>query len=48
MDDALKQRQRFVDVIEVYHQNAEDLEEDEYFDDYDEDFEVELGPDDYP
>ena len=46
--DALKQRQRFVDVIEVYHQNAEDIEEDEYFDDYDDDFEVELGPDGYP
>ena len=46
--DALKQRQRFVDVIEVYHQNAEEVEKDEYFDDYDDDFEVELGPDDYP
>jgi hypothetical protein len=46
--DASKQRQRFVDVIEVYHQNAEELEEDEYYDDYDDDFEVELGPDGYP
>ena len=45
--DALKQRQRFVDVIEVYHENAEELDEDEYFDDYDDDFEVELGPDGY-
>lgn len=46
--DALKQRQRFVDVIEVYHQSAEDEEEDDYFDDFDDDFEVELGPDGYP
>ena len=46
--DAAKQRQRFVDVIEVYHQNAEDEEEDDYFDDYDDDFGVELGPDGYP
>ena len=46
--DASKQRQRFVDVIEVYHQNAEELEEDDYFDDFDDDFEVELGPDGYP
>ena len=45
---ALKQRQRFVDVIEVYHQSAEEIEEDDYFDDYDDDFEVELGPDGYP
>ena len=46
--NGLKQRQRFVDVIEVYHQSAEELEEDDYFDDYDDDFEVELGPDGYP
>ena len=46
--DALKQRQRFVDVIEVYHQNAEEVGEDEFFDDFDDDFEVELEPDDYP
>lgn len=45
---ALKQRQRFVDVIEVYHQSAEEIDEDDYFDDYDDDFEVELGPDGYP
>jgi len=47
-DDALKQRQRFVDVIEVYHENADEVDEDDYFDDYDDDFEVELGPDGYP
>jgi len=46
--DSLKQRQRFVDVIEVYHQNTEEDEEDDYYDDYDDDFEVELGPDGYP
>jgi hypothetical protein len=46
--DSLKQRQRFVDVIEVYHQNADEVEEDDYYDDYDDDFEVELGPDGYP
>jgi hypothetical protein len=46
--NALKQRQRFVDVIEVYHQNAEEVEDDDYYDDYDDDFEVELGPDGYP
>jgi hypothetical protein len=46
--DALKQRQRFVDVIEVYHENADEVDEDDYFDDYDDDFEVELGPDGYP
>ncbi|MCJ7534375.1 MAG: cyclic nucleotide-binding domain-containing protein [Anaerolineales bacterium] len=46
--DALKQRQRFVDVIEVYHENADEVEEDDYYDDYDDDFEVELGPDGYP
>lgn len=45
--EAAKQRKRFVDVIEVYHQKTEDDEEDEYFDDYDEDFGVELGPDGY-
>ena len=42
-----KQRQRFVDVIEVYHQSTEDLEEEDYFDEYDDDFGVELGPDGY-
>ncbi|UCF28963.1 MAG: cyclic nucleotide-binding domain-containing protein [Chloroflexota bacterium] len=46
--DATKQRQRFVDVIEVYHRSAEEQEEDEYYDDFDDDFEVELGPDGYP
>jgi hypothetical protein len=46
--DALKQRQRFVDVIEVYHQNTEEIEDEDYFDEYDDDFEVELGPDGYP
>ncbi|MBE9475226.1 MAG: cyclic nucleotide-binding domain-containing protein [Chloroflexi bacterium] len=45
--DAVKQRQRFVDVIEVYHQNTEDLDEDDYFDEYDDDFGVELGSDGY-
>lgn len=46
--DATKQRQRFVDVLEIYHRNAEEQEEDDYYDDYDDDFEVELGPDGYP
>ena len=46
--DSLKQRQRFVDVIGVYHENAEEMEEDDFFEDYDDDFEVELGPDGYP
>lgn len=45
--DATKQRQRFVDVIEIYHRNAEEQEEDDYYDDFDDDFEVELGPDGY-
>jgi hypothetical protein len=46
--DSTKQRKQFVDVIEAYHQSAVDLEEDDYYDDYDDDFEVELGPDGYP
>jgi hypothetical protein len=52
--EAGKQRQRFVDVLEVYHQNADEIDDDDYsddfdeYDDYDEDFEVELGPDGYP
>jgi uncharacterized membrane protein YdbT with pleckstrin-like domain len=49
--EAAQQRQRFVDVIEVYHQNIEDQDEDDYFDDYDDyedDFGVELGSDGYP
>jgi hypothetical protein len=49
--EAAQQRQRFVDVIEVYHQNVEDQEEEDYydeFDDYDDDFGVELGSDGYP
>ena len=46
--DATKQRQRFVDVLEIYHRNAEEQEEDDYYDDFDDDFEVELGPDGYP
>jgi hypothetical protein len=45
--DAAKQRQRLVDVIEVYHENIEDVDEDDYFDEYDDDFGVELGPDGY-
>lgn len=48
--EAAKQRQRLVDVIEVYHQNVEDQEEDDYYDgydDYEDDFGVELGPDGY-
>jgi hypothetical protein len=45
--DASKQRKRFVDVLEVYHQNTEDLDDDDYFDEYDDDFGVELGPDGY-
>jgi len=43
-----QQRKRFVDVIEVYHDNVDELDEDDYFDDYDDDFGVELGPDGYP
>ena len=46
--DATKQRQRFVDVLEIYHRSAEEQEEDDYYDDFDDDFEVELGPDGYP
>ena len=52
--EAGKQRQRFVDVLEVYHQNADENEDDDYpdefdeYDDFDDDFEVELGPDGYP
>ena len=46
--EAGQQRKRFVDVIEVYHDNVDELEEDDYFDDYDDDFGVELGPDGYP
>jgi len=45
--DAAKQRQRLVDVIEVYHENIEDVDEEDYFDEYDDDFGVELGPDGY-
>jgi hypothetical protein len=45
--EVAKQRQRFVDVIEVYHQNTEELEEEDYFDEYEDDFGVELGPDGY-
>jgi hypothetical protein len=45
--DAANQRKRFVDVLEVYHQNTEDLDDDDYFDEYDDDFGVELGPDGY-
>ncbi len=45
--EATKQRKRVVDVLEVYHQSSENLEEDDYFDEYDEDFGVELGPDGY-
>jgi hypothetical protein len=32
----------------VYHQNTEEIEDEDYFDEYDDDFEVELGPDGYP
>lgn len=38
-------------MIEVYHQNIEDQEDDDYyddFDDYEDDFGVELGSDGYP
>lgn len=52
--EAEKQRRKLVDVIEVYHENVEDLEEDEYYyggydenDDYEDDYGVELGPDGY-
>ena len=46
---AAQRRQRFVDVIGVYHESFEELEDDDYFvDEYDEDFGVELGSDDYP
>jgi len=45
--EATKQRQRVVDVLEVYHQNTDDLDEEDYFDEYDDDFGVELGPDGY-
>ena len=46
--EASQQRKSFVDVIEVYHDNVDELDEDDYFDDYDDDFGVELGPDGYP
>ncbi len=45
--EAGQQRKRFVDVIEVYHENVDELDEDDYFDEYDDDFGVELGPDGY-
>lgn len=45
--EATKQRKRVVDVLEVYHQEAEDMDEDDYFDEYEDDFGVELGPDGY-
>ena len=45
--EASQQRKRFVDVIEVYHENVDELDEDDYFDEYDDDFGVELGPDGY-
>lgn len=45
--ESTQQRQRFVDVIEVYHQNVEDEEENDYYDDYDDEFGVELGSDGY-
>jgi hypothetical protein len=45
--EASQQRKRFVDVIEVYHENVDQLDEDDYFDEYDDDFGVELGPDGY-
>ena len=46
--EAGQQRKRFVDVIEVYHDNVDELDEDDCFDDYDDDFGVELEPDGYP
>jgi hypothetical protein len=45
--EAAQRRQRFVDVIGVYHESFEE-DEDDYFDDYYDDFGVELGSDDYP
>jgi hypothetical protein len=45
--EASQQRKRFVDVIEVYHENVDELDEDDYFDEYEDDFGVELGPDGY-
>lgn len=52
--EAEQQRRKLVDVIEVYHQNVEDQEEEDYYyggyddyDDYEDDFGVELGPDGY-
>jgi hypothetical protein len=45
--EAAQQRQRFVDVIDVYHHNIEEKEENEYFDEFDDDFGVELGSDGY-
>jgi hypothetical protein len=45
--EATKQRKRVVDVLEVYHESSEDFEEDDYYDEYDDDFGVELGPDGY-
>jgi hypothetical protein len=47
-EEAAKDRHRLVDVIEIYHNNAEQFRQDDLFDDYDQDFGVELGSDGYP
>jgi uncharacterized membrane protein YdbT with pleckstrin-like domain len=47
-DEAAKERHRLVDVIEIYHNNAEQFRQDDLLDDYDQDFGVELGSDGYP
>jgi hypothetical protein len=48
MAEAAKDRQHLVDVIEIYHHNVEEFREDDIFEDYDQDFGVELGSDGYP
>jgi hypothetical protein len=46
--EAAKDRRHLVDVIEIYHQNAGEYDQDDLFGDYDQDFGVELGSDGYP
>lgn len=46
--EAAKDRQHLVDVIEIYHRNVEESREEDIFNDYEQDFGVELGSDGYP
>jgi hypothetical protein len=47
-EEAAKDRRHLVDVIEIYHTNAEEFRQDDLYGDYDQDFGVELGSDGYP